>query len=346
MLPQGYHKCMKSLKREVVLKKKELGQSGLAVSAMGLGCMSISHGYGLRDDAESSRTLTRALELGINFLDTADMYGAGHNEEIVGRAIAGRRKEITVATKCGFVWDENGKAFGLDGRPQHIYEACENSLRRLKIETIDLYYLHRVDPRVPVEESVGAMSNLVKQGKARFLGLSETTADELRRAHKTHPITALQSEYSLWARDVETNILPVCRELGIGFVPYSPLGSGFLTGQLESADDFPENDLRRRIPRFQGENFVKNLKLVEIIRRIAAEKNCTPAQMALAWVLAQGKDVIPIPGTKRRKYLEENVGALDVTLDADELNEINKVFPPDAATGSLRSEKMTQIMGR
>lgn len=328
------------------MKKRQLGRSGLLVSVVGLGCMSISHGYGVRDDLESTRTLERAVELGINFFDTADMYGAGHNEEIIGQAIAGRRKEMILATKCGFVWGEDDKVSSLDGTPQHIYEACEASLRRLKTDVIDLYYLHRVDPRVPVEESVGAMSRLVSQGKARFLGLSETTADELRRASAVHPIAALQSEYSLWARDVETEILPVCRELGIGFVPYSPLGSGFLTGQIKSPDDFPENDLRRRIPRFQGENFVKNLKLVEIIRQIAVKKNCTPAQMALAWVLAQGEDVIPIPGTKRRKYLEENIGALNVMLDTDELDQINKVFPPDAATGSLRSEKMARLMGR
>ncbi len=328
------------------MEKRQLGRSGLLVSAIGLGCMSISHGYGVRDDAESTRTLERAVELGINFFDTADMYGAGHNEEMIGQAIAGRRKEMILATKCGFVWGEDGKVTGLDGTPQHIYEACEASLRRLKTDVIDLYYLHRVDPRVPVEESVGAMCNLVSQGKVRFLGLSETTADELRRASAVHPIAALQSEYSLWARDIETEILPVCRELGIGFVPYSPLGSGFLTGQIKSPDDFPENDLRRRIPRFQGENFVKNLKLVEIIRRIAGEKNCTSAQLALAWVLAQGEDVIPIPGTKRRKYLEENFGALNVMLDTDELDMINKVFPPDAAIGSLRSEKMARMMGR
>lgn len=328
------------------MKKRQLGQSGLSVSSMGLGCMSISHGYGVRDDSESLATLNRAFELGVNFFDTADMYGAGHNEEIIGQAIAGRRNEVILASKCGFVWDVNDKATGLDGSPQHVYEACEASLRRLNVETIDLYYLHRVDPRVPVEESVGAMSRLVSQGKVRFLGLSETTVEELRRAHAVHPIAALQSEYSLWARETETEILPACRELGIGFVSYSPLGSGFLTGQIKDTQDFPEDDLRRRIPRFQEENFAKNLELIAIIRRIAAKKVCTPAQLALAWVLAQGNDVIPIPGTKRRKYLEENIKALDVTLDRDDLNEIDKAFPPDAAVGSLRTEKMTQMMGR
>ena len=240
------------------MEKKRLGQSALQVSAMGLGCMGISHGYGVRDDAESAVTLERAFELGVDFFDTADMYGAGHNEEIVGRFIAGRRDKIVLATKCGFVWDENGKSTGLDGSPQHIQKACEASLRRLKTEIIDLYYLHRVDPRVPVEESIGAMSDLVKKGKVRFLGLSEVSAEQLQRAHRIHPIAALQSEYSLWARDVETEILPACRESGIGFVPYSPLGSGFLTGKLKSPQEFPEGDLRRRIPRFQDENLVVN----------------------------------------------------------------------------------------
>ncbi len=331
---------------KATMEKRRLGQSELEVSAMGFGCMGISHGYGVRDDSESAATLERAFESGIDFFDTADMYGAGHNEEIVGRFIAGRREKIALATKFGFVWGESGIVTGLDGTPRHIRDACEASLRRLKTEIIDLYYLHRVDPQVSIEESIGAMSELVKEGKVRFLGLSEVSAEQLRRAHEIHPIAALQSEYSLWARDAEAEILPACRELGIGFVAYGPLGSGFLTGQIKSPDDFPEGDLRRRIPRFQPENFVKNLELVEIVRRIAAEKSCTPAQLALAWVLAQGEDVIPIPGTKRRKYLEENLRALEVTLDREDLNDIDRVFPPDAAVGSLRSEKMTRMMGR
>jgi len=330
---------------KAAMKKRRLGQSELEVSAMGFGCMGISHGYGVRDDSESAATLERAFELGIDFFDTADMYGAGHNEEIVGRFIAGRREEIVLATKCGFVWDENDKVTGLDGTPRHIREACEASLRRLKTEVIDLYYLHRIDPRVSIEESIGAMSELVEQGKVRFLGLSEVSAEQLRRAHQIHPIAALQSEYSLWARETEAEILPTCRELGIGFVPYGPLGSGFLTGQIKSPEEFPENDLRRRIPRFQGENFSKNLELVTLIKQLAAEKDCSPAQFALAWMLAQGADIAPIPGTKRRKYLEENIGALNVTLGADDLREIDKKFPPDAAAGSLRSEKMMQMMG-
>ena len=327
------------------MKKRRLGNSELEVSVMGLGCMGISHGYGVRNDAESAATLQRAFELGVNFYDTADMYGAGHNEEIVGRFINGRREKIVLATKCGFIWDETGKSTGLNGTPQHIQKACEASLQRLKTDVIDLYYLHRVDPRVPIEESIGAMRDLVKQGKVRFLGLSEVSAEQLRRAHSIHPIAALQSEYSLWARDVETEILPVCREVSIGFVPYSPLGSGFLTGKLKSPQEFPEGDLRRRIPRFQDENFSKNLKLVALIEKLAAEKNCTPAQFALAWVLAQGTDIVPIPGTKRRKYLEENIKAIDVMLSAEDLREIAEQFPPDAAKGSLRSEKMARMTG-
>ncbi len=325
------------------MQKRQLG-SGLTVSSIGLGCMGISQAYGRRDDAESLATIHRAIELGSNFLDTADVYGTGHNEEFVGQAIAGRRDEVVLATKCGFIWDEEGNTIGLDGSPQHIYEACEASLRRLGVEVIDLYYLHRVDPRVPVEESVGAMSELVRQGKVRHLGLSEVSAQTLRRAHAVHAITALQSEYSLWTREVEGDALTVCRELGIGFVPFSPLGRGFLTGQITSPDDFPEDDMRRRLPRFQGDNFQKNIELVGHVKQLAAEKGCTPAQFALAWVLAQGEDVAPIPGTKRRKYLEENVGALEVTLNLDDLRRTDEILPPDAATGARYTEAMMRMV--
>jgi len=311
---------------------------------MGLGCMGISHAYGTRDDGESLKTIRQALELGIDFLDTADMYGAGHNEEIVGRAIAGRRQEIVLATKCGFIWGENGKTTGLDASPQHIYEACEASLRRLNVQTIDLYYLHRIDPRVPVEDSVGAMSELVAQGKVRFLGLSETSVSALRVAHSVHPITALQSEYSLWTREAEVEVLPACRKLGITFVAYGPLGSGFLTGKIKSAGDFVEGDLRSRIPRFQAENFQKNLELVHCVEQLALEKGCSTAQFALAWVLAQGEDVVPIPGTKRRKFLKENVVALNVALTAEDLERVAQIVPPDAAAGSRHTEVMMRMV--
>ena len=327
-----------------MIEKRHLGQSGITVSAIGLGCMGISQAYGKRDDSESMATINRALELGVNFLDTADVYGAGHNEEFVGRAIAGRRQEIVLATKCGFVWDDDGKTVGLDGRPQHVYEACEASLRRLGVEVIDLYYLHRVDPQVPVEETISAMSKMVSEGKVRFIGLSEVFADTLRRAHSIHPIAALQSEYSLWTRDVETEVLPLCRELGIGFIPYGPLGSGFLTGQIKSTHEFAEDDLRRRIPRFQDENFQKNLKLIGRVEQLADEKGCTPAQLALAWVLAQGEDIVPIPGTKRRKYLEENVSALDVVLNENDLQKIDEIMPPHAAIGSRHTKKMMRMV--
>jgi aryl-alcohol dehydrogenase-like predicted oxidoreductase len=329
------------------MQKRKLGREGLEVSALGLGCMGISQAYGTRDDAESLATIKRALELGVNFLDTADIYGAGHNEEFVGRALADvRRDEVVLATKCGFVWDEEGEQTGVDGSPRHVHEACEASLRRLGVEVIDLYYLHRVDPRVAVEETVGAMSELVAEGKVRFLGLSEVSAATLRRAHSVHAITALQSEYSLWTRDVEAEVLPVCRELGIGFVPFSPLGRGFLTGQIKDASDFPADDMRRHLPRFQGENFRKNIELVEEVQKLAAEKNCTPAQLALAWVLAQGEDTVPIPGTKRRSYLEENVGALQVTLDASDMEKIDRIMPPDVAAGARYPEEMMRMVDR
>lgn len=328
------------------MQRRQLGRHGPVVSALGLGCMGISDAYGTRDDAESLATINRALDLGVNLLDTADVYGAGQNEEFIGRAIAARRQEIVLATKCGFIWNEAGEGRELDGSPRHVYEACEASLRRLGVEVIDLYYLHRVDPRVPVEETVAAMSGLVAQGKVRFLGLSEVSAATLRRAHSVHPITALQSEYSLWTRDAEAEVLPACRQLGIGFVPFSPLGRGFLTGQIKTPQDFPEGDMRRQLPRFQGENFRLNIELVIRLEEMATQKGCTPAQLALAWVLAQGEDIVPIPGTKRQQYLEENVGALDVVLDYGELQEINESMPLDAAVGSRYSEAMMQMINR
>ncbi len=328
------------------MKVRQLGQNGPVVSAVGLGCMGISEAYGAREDSESLGTIHRALDLGINFLDTSDVYGVGHNEEFVGRAIAGRRNEVMLATKCGFVWDGEGQIAGLDGRPRHIYEACEASLRRLRVEAIDLYYLHRVDPCVPVEESVGAMGELVRQGKVRFLGLSEVSPTTLRRAHSVHPITALQSEYSLWTRDAEAEVIPACRELGVGFVPFSPLGRGFLTGRVKRPHEFPAGDMRRELPRFQGENFEKNMRLVAHVEEAAARVGCTPAQLALAWVLALGEDVVPIPGTKRRKYLEENVAALGVSLSADELRKVGECVPPDAAVGARYAEAMMRMVNR
>ncbi|HEV2305257.1 MAG TPA: aldo/keto reductase [Candidatus Acidoferrales bacterium] len=329
------------------MKTRKLGRSGPSVSTEGLGCMGMSEFYGARDDQESIATIHRALELGVDFLDTADVYGPYKNEELVGRAIRGRRDHVFLATKFGILRDPtNPDIRGFSGTPEYVRKSCEGSLRRLGVDTIDLYYQHRVDPDTPIEETVGAMAQLVREGKVRYLGLSEPGPDTLRRAAKVHPITALQSEYSLWTRDPEDKMLPLCRELGIGFVAYSPLGRGFLTGQIKSYEDLPADDYRRNSPRFQGENFAKNLELVRRVEEIAKEKNCKPSQLALAWVLAQGEDVVPIPGTKRRKYLEENVAALDVELTPDDLRRINEVIPQGAAAGARYPEHMMKAVGR
>jgi aryl-alcohol dehydrogenase-like predicted oxidoreductase len=317
----------------MMMARRTLGRGGPEVSAIGLGCMGMSEFYGAGDEAESIATIHEAIERGIDFLDTADMYGVGRNEALVGKAIADRRERVFLATKFGNVRGEDGSFKGVCGRPDYVRSACEASLRRLGVEVIDLYYQHRVDPDVAIEETVGAMAELVEAGKVRFLGLSEAAPATIRRAHAVHPIAALQTEYSLWSRDAEAQVLPTVRELGIGYVAYSPLGRGFLTGQFKTPDDFPDDDYRRFHPRFTGENFEKNIALVREIERMAAGKGCSAAQLAIAWVLARGEDIVPIPGTKRRSYLEQNIGALEVGLTPDELERLDEILPPGAAAG-------------
>jgi aryl-alcohol dehydrogenase-like predicted oxidoreductase len=329
------------------VQKRDLGREGLSVSELGLGCMGMSEFYGTTDEDESIATIQRAIELGVTFLDTADMYGPFTNEKLVGKAIAGRREEVQLATKFGNVRGEDGSFQGVRGDAAYVRECCDASLRRLGVDHIDLYYQHRVDPETPIEETVGAMKELVEAGKVRYLGLSEAGVETIRKAHAVHPISALQSEYSLFTRDVEDEVLPALRELGIGFVPYSPLGRGFLTGRFRSIEDMPEEDTRSaRFPRFAEENFMKNVELADRVREVADEKGVTPGQLALAWLLAQGEDIVPIPGTKRRKYLEENAGAADVELTEEDLRRIEEAMPRGSAAGERYSEEMMRAVGR
>ena len=329
------------------MDQRNLGSEGLVVSELGLGCMGMSEFYGTSDEDESIATIHRAIELGITFLDTADMYGPFTNEKLVGKAIADRRERVVLATKFGNVRGEDGSFLGVSGKPDYVREACDASLSRLGVDHIDLYYQHRVDPETPIEETVGAMKELVAAGKVRYLGLSEAGPETIRRAHAVHPISALQSEYSLFTREVEDEILPTIRELGVGFVPYSPLGRGFLTGRWRSIEDMPEDDTRSaRFPRFAEENFRKNLELADKVREVADDKGVTSGQLALAWLLAQGEDIAPIPGTKRRKYLEENAGAADVTLAKEDLRRIEEAMPPGSAAGERYSEEQMRAVGR